>query len=224
MTDDDPPGDAPCFAHRLFGGHVVDAAAWRDVNRFRKAERARLCAARRALSPDALRAQSARIARALDKEAGNPDGRVIAGYWPIQGEPDLRPLFADWAARGATVALPVVVEKGAPLAFHRWQPGCAMTRGIWNIPVPAHPDPVQPDLVVVPLLGVDAAGYRLGNGGGYYDMTLAAHARRPRTIGVGHDFCGIGTIYPQPWDIPMDRVILDGAVRNRPSPPAGSAP
>ncbi|MFB9149905.1 5-formyltetrahydrofolate cyclo-ligase [Roseovarius ramblicola] len=213
MTDDDPPGDAPCFAHHLVGGHVVDAATWRDVNRFRKAERARLYAARRALSPEQLRAQSDRVAAALDDEIGNPDGRVIAGYWPIRGEPDLRPRLADWAARGAVIALPVVIEKGAPVAFHRWQPGCAMTRGIWNIPVPARPAPVHPDLVIVPLLGVDAAGYRLGNGGGYYDMTLATLAPRPRTIGVGHDFCGIDTIYPQPWDIPMDRVILGTGLR-----------
>lgn len=48
-------------------------------------------------------------------------------------------------------------------------------------------------------------------GGGYYDMTLAT-APRPRVIGVGHDFCPVQTIFPQPWDVPMDEVILgDGS-------------
>ena len=80
---------------------------------------------------------------------------------------------------------------------------------------------VQPDTVIVPLLGVDAAGYRLGNGGGYYDMTLAARDPRPRIIGAGHDFCPLPTIFPQPWDIPMEVVLLGDGLRNSPSRPAG---
>lgn len=224
MTDDDRPGDDPCFARHLVGGHVVDAATWRDVARFRKAERARLYAARRALSQAEQRAQAARVMTLLAGEIGPPEGRVIAGYWPIRGELDLRPALGDLAARGTTVALPVVIRKGAPVAFHRWQPGMAMTRGIWNIPVPADPAPVQPDTVIVPLLGVDAAGYRLGNGGGYYDMTLAARDPRPRIIGAGHDFCPLPTIFPQPWDIPMEVVLLGDGLRNSPSRPAGLAP
>jgi 5,10-methenyltetrahydrofolate synthetase len=208
MTQDDTPGEAPCFAHHLVGGHVVDAATWRDVNRFRKAERARLYAARRTLSQEELRAESDSVMRALINEIGDPEGRVIAGYWPIRGELDLRSFLGDLTLRGAEVALPVVTAKGAPVAFHRWHPGCAMTRGIWNIPVPATAEVLRPDLVIVPLLGVDAQNYRLGNGGGYYDMTLAALVPRPPTIGVGHSFCEITTIFPQPWDIPMDRIVL----------------
>lgn len=221
MTEDDTPGDEPCFAHHLVGGHVVDAATWRDVARFRKAERARLYAARRALSQVEQSAQAARVMAALTKEIGPPEGRTIAGYWPIRGEMDLRPWLSEMAAHGARIALPVVVAKGAPVAFHRWQPGAAMTRGIWNIPVPADPVPVRPDTVIVPLLGVDAAGYRLGNGGGYYDMTLAALDPRPRIIGVGHGFCTLSTIFPQPWDIPMEVVLLGDGVRNSPSRPEG---
>ncbi|MFU8833923.1 MAG: 5-formyltetrahydrofolate cyclo-ligase [Roseovarius sp.] len=221
MTEHDTPGDDPCFAHHLVGGHVVDAATWRDVSRFRKAERARLYAARRALSQAEQSTQAARVMAMLSEEIGPPDGRTIAGYWPIRGEMNLRPLLGDLAARGAQIALPVVIAKGAPVAFHRWQPGAAMARGIWNIPVPAHPDPVPPDLVIVPLLGVDAAGYRLGNGGGYYDRTLAALTPRPRTIGVGHSFSAMPTIFPQPWDIPMDVVVLGADIRNSPSPQAG---
>jgi 5,10-methenyltetrahydrofolate synthetase len=216
MTDDDPPGDAPCFAHHIVGGHVVDAATWSDVSRIRKAERTRLYAARRALSQAEQRAQAARVMAVLTKEIGPPEGRTIAGYWPIRGEMDLRPLLSDLSERGATIALPVVIVRDAPVEFHHWQPGAAMARGIWNIPVPAAPVPVQPDLVIVPLLGVDAAGYRLGNGGGYYDRTLAALDPRPRIIGVGHGFCTLPTIFPQPWDIPMEVILLGDGVRNSP--------
>lgn len=216
MTQDDTSGETPCFSHCLVGGHVVDANTWRDVNRFRKAERARLYAARRALSKDELRVESDSASRALKDEIGDPEGRVIAGYWPIRGELDLRSFLSDLTLRGAQVALPVVTAKAAPVAFHRWHPGCAMTRGIWNIPVPATAEVLHPDLIIVPLLGVDAQRYRLGNGGGYYDMTLAALAPRPRTIGVGHSFCEIVTIFPQPWDIPMDSVVLASRPRNSP--------
>jgi 5,10-methenyltetrahydrofolate synthetase len=224
MSDDDTPGDDPCLASRLVGGHVVDPDTWRDVARFRKAERTRLYATRRALSQDAQRAQADRLAGMLAEEVGPPEGRVIAGYWPIRGEPDLHPALADLATSGATLALPVVTGRDAPLEFHRWRPGDAMTRGIWGIPVPAAPAPVRPDLVIAPLLGVDAAGHRLGNGGGYYDMTLAARDPRPRIIGVGHDFCALPTIYPQPWDVAMDAVLLGDGVRMSPTPPAGRAP
>lgn len=221
MHEEDHPGDEPCFAHHIIGGHVVDADTWRDVARFRKAERSRLYAARRALSQAEQKAQATRVMAMLTEEIGPPEGRTIAGYWPIRGEMDLRPWLSDMAAHGAQIALPVVIAKGAPVAFHRWQPGATMARGVWNIPVPAEPDPVQPDTVIVPLLGVDAAGYRLGNGGGYYDMTLAALDPRPRIIGVGHGFCALPTIFPQPWDIPMEVVLLGDGVRNSPSHPEG---
>lgn len=219
--EDDPPGDAPCFAHRLEGGHVVDAVTWHDVARFRKAERARLYAARGALSQAEQRAQAARVMALLVDEIGPPEGRTIAGYWPIRGEMDLRPFLSDLSEHGAQLALPVVIAREAPVEFHRWQPGAEMVRGIWNIPVPASAVPVRPDIVIVPLLGVDAAGYRLGNGGGYYDRTLAALDPRPRIIGVGHGSCAMTTIFPQPWDIAMDVVLLGDGFRNLPLPPAG---
>ncbi len=95
-----------------------------------------------------------------------------------------------------------------------------MTRGVWNIPVPQSSEALTPDVVIAPLLGIDAAGYRLGNGGGYYDRTLAALPRMPQVIGVGHDFCRIDTIFPMPWDVPMQQSILgDGTVIHHPDLP-----
>ena len=98
----------------------------------------------------------------------------IGFYWPFQGEIDLRPLVRSFLALGAEAALPVVVEKRQPLAFWSWRPGMKLERGIWNIPVPHEMNPVRPAILLVPLLGFDAAGYRLGHGGGYYDLTLAS--------------------------------------------------
>ena len=107
------------------------------------------------------------------------------------------------------MALPVVVEKNAPVQFWRWWPEAAMTRGLFNIPIPVEREVVAPDVLIVPLVGFDRAGYRLGYGGGYYDRTLAASHPRPRTIGIGFAEMELDTIYPQPHDIPLSRIITD---------------
>ena len=140
-------------------------------------------------------------------------GRTIAVYWPIRGEINLRPWMVEASNRGARICLPVVIAKDQPVEFHHWMPDCAMAKGIWNIPVPADAVPLVPDVVIVPLLGVDENGYRLGNGGGYYDRTLARLPGDLLTIGVGQTFARIKTIFPMPWDIPMKQVVLgDGSV------------
>lgn len=213
MEDEDRGGDRPCFADRLIGGHVVDPEAKRDLDRFRKSERKRLYSLRRTMPQEDRAAETARVIDGIDRLLGNLSGKTIAVYWPIRGELDLRPWMARLSGEDAEISLPVVVRKGQPVEFHRWTPGCRMTRGDWNIPVPAKPEPVAPDIVIVPLVGVDRKCFRLGNGGGYYDMTLAALDPRPRTVAVGQGFCTIPTILPQPWDIVMDSAILgDGSV------------
>lgn len=214
MQDDDAPGGTgPCFAHEMVGGHAVDPQTWRDVNRFRRAERERLYARRRTMDAADRELQTANVVRSLERMVDPGAAPVVAAYWPIRGELDLRRWMTRMVARGATLALPVVIRKGHPVEFHRWTPDCRMARGEWNIPVPQDRIAVRPDLVIVPLVGVDRDRVRLGNGGGYYDMTLTASDPPPRTIAVGQDFCLIASVFPQPWDVRMDRVVLgDGTM------------
>ncbi len=215
MSDDDESSD-PCFAHLLVDGHPVDPGTARDVARFRRAERERLYAARRTLPSDERAALTASLHEALSAHLTPTPGMRIAAYWPIRGEPDLRAWMKDAAEAGAEILLPLVEEKNAPLVFRRWWPGCPMRRGAWNIPEPDGTDVAVPDVVISPLVGVDDALYRLGNGGGYYDRTLARLDPPARVIGVGFPFCRIATIFPMPWDVPMDSVVLaDGQVMRR---------
>jgi 5,10-methenyltetrahydrofolate synthetase len=195
------------MSHQLVDGHVIDPDTVRDVTRFRKAARQELYAKRKSISLDARRTTAATIGQMLDQTIGDPKDKTIATYWPIRGELDLREWMSAMHARGATLALPVMPAKHQPLEFHHWTPQSEMQMGHFNIPIPTATAPLDPDIIVVPLLGVDAAQYRLGNGGGYYDRTLA---RRPqaRTIGIGADFCQIQTIYPQPWDIKLHTILL----------------
>ncbi len=213
MDDNDTGGSTPCLAHMIVDGQVVDPEVARDVARFRKAERARLYALRSADSVEARVGLAQRLSDLLDAEVGDLAGQTVGVYWPIRGELDLRGWMGAAHARGARLALPVVVERAAPVEFHAWAPGDPMRRGDWNIPVPERVEVITPDLVVVPLVGVDAGRYRLGNGGGYYDRTLVRLPEGRRIIGVGQGFCRMETIFPMPWDVPMDRVILaDGSV------------
>lgn len=108
------------------------------------------------------------------------------------------------------MALPVIVERGQPLVFREWTPGSLMVQGTWKIPMPASGEGVFPDLLIVPLVGFDRKGYRLGYGGGFYDRTIAAMPERPRTIGVGFELGLLETIYPQPHDIALEMIVTEG--------------
>ncbi len=222
MAGNDQPGgryaSPPCLAANIapdyFDPLCVDPEQARDVARWRRAERVRLRAERQALSVEARAAASAALSAHLQDLLrlcfGDMRDRLISAYWPIKGEPDLRPLMADLHAAGVLVALPLVEVKQAPLVFRRWTPETRMVRGDWNIPVPPpEAEVVTPPVVLAPLVGWDRAGYRLGYGGGYFDRTLAHLAPRPFVVGIGLQAAKLATIYPQPYDIRLDAILTE---------------
>jgi 5-formyltetrahydrofolate cyclo-ligase len=189
---------------------------WNEIRAWRRAMRAELISRRLAVP----RADRPRVRSAVRDSivAHFPELRhaCIGFYWPFKAEIDLRHLVRDLIALGAEAALPVVVEKQQPLEFWTWRPRMKLGRGIWNIPVPAEQVTVRPTALLVPLVGFDAAGYRLGFGGGYYDRTLATLDPKPLTIGIGYELGRLNTIYPQPHDIPLDAIVTEaGCARYR---------
>jgi 5-formyltetrahydrofolate cyclo-ligase len=190
----------------------LDPQNWNEVRRWRKEAREQLVAVRMALSATQRRAHATSVSAALGRLLADTPAETIGFYWPFKGEFDPRPLVHDLHAAGQHLALPVVVNKAAPLIFRAWWPDAPMTEGVWNIPIPADGEPVQPDLLLVPMVGFDRRRYRLGYGGGFYDRTLAAAPKRPVTIGIGHAACALETLYPQPHDIPMDHVVTEDGV------------
>jgi 5,10-methenyltetrahydrofolate synthetase len=199
----------------------VDPQQARDVARWRQAERTRLAGLREGLGQAGRAQVSDRIAGHLGRglrDRGVGRGCVLSGYWPIKGEPDLRPALADLHRAGVTIALPVVETRAAPLVFRHWTPETRLVRGDWNIPVPPpEADGLTPDITLAPCLGWDDACFRLGWGGGYFDRTLAALTPRPLTIGVALSAARLQTIYPQPHDIPLDLILTeDGVAATRP--------
>ena len=182
---------------------------------WRKATRRALIARRRELSRrDKLRCDRAIIA-AVEELSPRFADRCVGFYWPLNGEVDLLSFMRRFVGTTTEAALPVVMEKEQPLEFWRWTPRTKLcARGLWNIPSPTERILMNPDVLLVPLVGFDEEGYRLGYGTGFYDRTLAA-APRPLTVGIGYEMARLRSIYPQRHDVPMDLIVTERGIRRR---------
>lgn len=178
----------------------------------RPALRRELIAKRLALPAGEWSAGSERICAHL--AAGLPQlaTMAVAFYWPQQREPDLRPLIERWIGdrqAGFSALLPVVTGDNQPLAFRAWTPDTAMVSDRYGIPTPAAGDFVCPQALMLPANGFDAAGYRLGYGGGYFDRTLVRIRPRPLTIAVGFELARLVSINPEPHDQRVDFIVTE---------------
>lgn len=217
MSDARRYASPPCLAAEIdpayFDPRAVDPQQARDVARWRRAERQRLARLREDLGQAGRAEVSRRIAAHLGdclEARGLARGVTLSGYWPIKGEPDLRPVLCDLHGAGVTIALPVVETRAAPLVFRRWTPETRMQRGDWNIPVPPpEAERLTPEVMLAPCLGWDAGCYRLGWGGGYFDRTLAVLDHRPTVIGIALAAARLATIFPQPHDIPIGLIVTE---------------
>jgi 5-formyltetrahydrofolate cyclo-ligase len=186
-----------------------------ELKAWRRSERQRLLALRTAAPTAERRLWGDEIEAKLRALLLERPVRTLGVYWPFQAEFDPRALI-DWViAQGFAVALPAVVDKKGPLEYRAWQPGEALTDGVWNIPIPQVRHGVVPQAVLAPLVGFDRQCYRLGYGGGYFDRTLAALSPRPLAIGVGFEMSQVETIFPQSFDIPMDVIVTEAQTRRR---------
>ena len=158
-------------------------------------------------------ALGARLARHLLDAFPPPLGAVVSGFWPLDGEIDLRPLLHALAGRGHPVALPVTPPRGRPLRFARWRPGDPLVPGRFGTLHPLGED-LAPDVLLVPLLAFDARGNRLGYGGGYYDRTLAAWpgSEPPVTVGIAYEACRVDALPAEAHDLALHWIVTDGAL------------
>jgi 5-formyltetrahydrofolate cyclo-ligase len=186
-----------------------------ELTSWRKAERARLIGAREALDAATLERLRLSIDGHLERSFPGLAAAKLAFCWPIRGEYDARPLLHTLRHRGALTALPVVVAPKQPLVFREWHPGVALASGPLGIPFPPASELVMPTALLLPMVGWDEAGYRLGYGAGFFDLTLASLPKRPVVIGVGYELARMPSIHPQSWDVPMDWVVTERGVYRR---------
>jgi len=139
-------------------------------------------------------------------------GIAVSAYWPLDDEFDPRPLFMELHRRGHPIGLPAVVGKGRPLTFRRWEPDVALVRGSFRVMTPPAEAPeIVPQLLLVPLLAFDRAGYRLGYGGGFYDRTIAKLRASGDVLAVGVALAAqeVPAVPHDETDQPLDWIVTD---------------
>jgi 5-formyltetrahydrofolate cyclo-ligase len=139
-------------------------------------------------------------------------GKALAGYMPMRTEID--PLAA-MAAHQGPVCVPVIIANGQPLRFREWSPGCRMEMGAFGAEIPAEGAWIEPEVLIVPLVGFDARGYRLGYGGGFYDRTLQGlRAKRPTlAVGFAFDAQEMPEVPIDEFDQKLDAMVTETGVR-----------
>ena len=180
-----------------------------ELTGFRRELRNRLIDARQAMLPTRRAEAETAIEYHLENLLARLKPGAIGFCWPFRGEFDARPLVARLLAAGRQALLPVVVEKGAAMVFREWTPEAPMREDRYGIPVPAEGSQGVPEVLLMPVNGFDAAGYRLGYGGGYFDRTLASLVPRPVAVGVGFELARVASIRPQAHDIPLDFLVTE---------------
>ena len=180
--------------------------------------RATFRAYRRSLSDSEYATRSGLIVQRALSAAAVVQAQVVHVYWPLpaQREVDTRRLIAALRALGRNVVLPVVsaFPPAAPALTHRRYRGPRrLTPNRWNIPEPTDTEAVPPealDAVLVPALGADRRGHRIGHGSGYYDAFLQ-DVSCPR-VGLVYGRCVVPTLPAAPHDIPMTALVTEQAV------------
>ena len=182
----------------------------------KRALRAQLRAARRALPPsERMRVAEAIVAPLLALPEFQAAG-YVAGYWATDGEVPLHVLQLRLPAH-ARWCLPCIQADGS-LRFAPWRPGDPLVSNRFGIPEPdlMPESQLQADemsLILLPLVGFDRRGRRLGMGGGFYDRTLAFRAARPvpppRLVGVAYAAQEVDTLPDEAWDVPLDAVVTE---------------
>jgi 5-formyltetrahydrofolate cyclo-ligase len=161
--------------------------------------------------PKAGEALAMRVPQAVLSLAANT---VVTGYVPMLSEIEPGPIMGRFLRAGCSLALPVVTREDAVLVFHAFQFGDALTKGMLGTLEPDAGTPiVEPDILLIPLLGFDRFGARIGMGGGYYDRTLTALRSRKEVLAIGLAFEGqrLDQIPREPHDAHLDWIMTENA-------------
>ncbi|QYO76120.1 5-formyltetrahydrofolate cyclo-ligase [Devosia salina] len=139
---------------------------------------------------------------------------VIAGYWRIRDELDCQPILIRLMDSGQKVLLPVVQGDEQPLDLRVWEADAPLYEAGFGTLAPSDLAPrAAPDVVLMPLLGFDSQGTRLGYGGGYYDRTLAVLPKKPMLIGLAFAAQELSFVPREDHDVPLDAVVTENGVR-----------
>jgi 5-formyltetrahydrofolate cyclo-ligase len=181
--------------------------------------RAQLRAQRRALSAHERASASRQFARILHRSQLLRPGRRIAVYVAHDHEADPRLIVRLARRNRCELYLPAIADyRRRRMEFRRYTNGAQLRPNRYGIPEPqrtARRIAVRHlDLILVPLVGVDARGTRLGTGAGFYDRCLhhlraGRRWRKPKLIGLGYEFQRVGALAAGAWDVPLDALLTE---------------
>lgn len=137
--------------------------------------------------------------------------RHIAVSQSFDGEVDTAPLITALRDQGHYIYLPRLAADKT-LRFLLWEAGAELQPNLFGILEPktdVESAPSALDVIIMPLVGVDLQGNRLGMGGGYYDRTLGAVDRKPYLVGLAHDCQQVEQLPAQSWDVPLDALATE---------------
>lgn len=141
-----------------------------------------------------------------------PQASVAAGYHALGAELSPWPVLRALRAAGAQIVMPVAPKPHAPLLFRAFEDGQPLEPDAARVPSPTSAARTfTPDLVIAPLIAFDGQGYRLGQGGGYYDRTLAALRAGGRLFAIGLAYAGqeVDRIPRDAHDQPLDAILTE---------------
>ncbi|WP_460144172.1 5-formyltetrahydrofolate cyclo-ligase [Pseudomonas sp. S2_A02] len=178
--------------------------------------------ARRALTPSQQREAARGLYKQLAQHPLFRRAKHISLYLPMDGEIDPRLLMRAAQRRGKATYLPVLSAwPQTKMVFQRIRSGEKLKPNRFRIPEPRHNIARQRkvwalDLVLLPLVGFDDVGGRLGMGGGFYDRSLAYLARRknwrkPTLLGLAHECQKVQRLAQASWDVPLQGTVTDKA-------------
>ncbi len=179
----------------------------------RQALRRRFLGLRQAVTQESPQT-AVRLAAAIRQWLAGQNVCCAGVYSPFRGEPDVRPALAG---EGIAVAYPVVDDKtGGRMHYLRVTEATVFVSGVYGIDEPRGGEIVVPDILFSPCVAVTPAGFRLGNGGGFFDRYLAKLAsenQRPVTVAVAYDALVTNDFHPQAHDVAFDWIATESGVR-----------
>lgn len=187
----------------------------------RKQLRKQLRAARRCLSPAQQKLAGKKLARLLKNYLPVLRSTHIAYYLPNDGEIDPRPLALALEKMGKHCYLPRLHADGSHRVwFVRYRSGDPLFKNRYGIPEPHirnfHLPAWALQVVLMPLVGFDRSGNRLGMGGGFYDRSFAfkreRHTCKPLLFGLAHSIQEVPALPCESWDVPLDAIVTEEGV------------
>lgn len=142
----------------------------------------------------------------------------VGSYMPFRSEPDINGMLQGWKSKeeGRCLALPVVDDARLGMMHYAlWEESTVLCKGAFGIVEPVHSPTVVPDIVLSPCVGVSPNGWRLGNGGGFFDRYLAqcrASGAHPVTVAVALDCLIVDGLQPEAHDIAFDWIATESGV------------